>query len=353
MAAYQICVRCENRWPVGHQPLQWCPGCHGLLLSPVDTHIAVPPSRRNFRWVARTPGAVADPSSGPRPATRRGTPSYAEMPRWGLLDEPVRRDDEPTRADTLADLAPTLLVGTAAVFALAALAEGARYALLLFNRTRLVDPLVLALSDAAVWATQIVGLVVALAAAGASALRVVEIRRRVFAARGRSDPRPTWQIVAASVVPGVNAALPGVYLTEAAGDDPRLLRAVRGWWVLMVVNTVLAVVVLLWRQRDTLQARADAVLLTALLAVVAAAVAVATLWVLRLFDDTDLRGRPLTRRRFTVASGPANAPVAPIAPPPAEPAQRDALAEDAENAENAEDAEGAEGAPARREVVAS
>lgn len=338
MAAFQICVRCENRWPVGHQPRQWCPGCHGLLLSPVDTHIAVPPSRRNFRWVARTPGAATEPATPPRATTPRSqTPSYGEMPRWGLLDPPVRRDDESTRADSVADLAPTLLVGTAAVFALAALAEGARYVLLLFNRTRLVDPFVLALSDAAVWATQVVGPIVALAAAAASALRVVEVRRRVFAEHGRSDPRPSWQIVAASLVPGVNVALPGVYLTEVAGDDPRLLRAVRTWWMLMAANAAMVVVVLLWRQRDSLQARADAVVLTACLAVVAAVVAVATLWVLRLFDDTDLRGRPLTHRRFTVASGPVNPPIAPIGaePEPAtdnpatvadEPAAREAVA---------------------------
>lgn len=236
------------------------------------------------------------------------------MPRWGLLDPLPDEDVEPGRAETAADLAPTLLVGTAVVFGLAALAEAVRYGVLLYNRTRLVDPLMLALSDAAVWATQVVGPVVALAAAVASGLRLIDLRRRIYAERGLAEPRSPLSILAGLVVPGLNLAMPGVFLTEIADRDPRLLRAIRTWWVLWVVNGVLVVVLLAWRQRDTLQARADGVLLTAVLAALGAVVALSTLHVLRLFDDADLWGRPLRRRRFTHATGPASSPIAPIVP---------------------------------------
>ncbi|MEE2030727.1 DUF4328 domain-containing protein [Rhodococcus chondri] len=315
MAAYQICVRCENRWPVSYQPRQWCPGCRGLLLSPVDSAGPVPPSRRNFRWVARPPHTDSEPTQSQRPEASRTTPAYDEVPRWGLHDNhPVADEDEPSASESLADLAPTLLAGAAVVFGLAALAELFRYGLLVFNRTRLVDPLVLAVSDAAVWATQVCGPVVALASALACALRLLEVRRKVFAARGTSDPRHPALVLLGVVVPGANLGFPGLFLTEIAGHDPRLLRAVRTWWVLWVLNAVVFVAVLLSRQRDTLQARADAVLLTAIAAAFAAVVAVVTLHVVRLLDRTDLWGRPLRYRRLTPTKGQPNGPITPIVP---------------------------------------
>lgn len=314
MPPYQICVRCEHRWPITGQPRQWCPGCRGLLLAPVDTQRPMPPSRRNFRWVATAPPGTAAPHRNK--AARPGpTPRYDETPRWGLRDRrTIANVDEPDRAQRLAELAPTLLVATAVLFTLAALAETARYGLLLFNRTRLVDPITLALSDAAVGSTQVLAPLVALAAVVASSLRLIRVRERVYATRGTSDPRPPALIVLACATPLVNLAFPGVFLTEIAGGRPRLTRAIRTWWVLWIVSAVMAVVTLLWRQRDTVQARADGVVLTAATAAVAAIVAVATLHVLRLFDDTDLRGRPLRYRQLTVASGPAHSPIAPITP---------------------------------------
>ncbi len=49
-------------------------------------------------------------------------------------------------------------------------------------------------------------------------------------------------------------------------------------------------------------------------AALAAAVAVAALHVVRLFDDHDLRGRPRRLPRRTVATGPKSEPIAPIEP---------------------------------------
>ncbi len=315
MAAYQICVRCENRWPVTYQPRQWCPSCRGVLLSPVPADAPVPPSRRNFRWVARPAGPAGAGKRSTRTRPMDPTPAYREIPRWGLTDPvPVDEEDEASRGEAFADLAPTLLVGAAVVFGLAALAEAFRYGILVFNRTRLVDPLVLAVSDAAVWATQVAAPLIALAAAVACALRLSYLRRYVFAERGETDPRPPLTLLLGVLVPGVNLAMPGVFLTEVAGRDPRLLRAIRIWWTLWILDAVLFVVMLLWRQLDTLQARADGVLLATCAAAVAAMVALSTLHVVRLFDGTDIWGRPLRHRRFTPATGPAYAPIAPIVP---------------------------------------
>lgn len=314
MTAYQICVRCENRWPVTYQARQWCPGCRGVLLSPVAADGSVPPTRRNFRWVARPPGGATTGDRRPRRPARTATPRYDEIPRWGLTDVVIPDDDEPRRTETMADLAPTLLVGTAVVFGLAAIAEAVRYGLLLYNRARLVDPLVLAVSDAAVWATQVCAPFVALATAIASALRLIEVRRRVYADRGETDPRSPRSLLAGFVVPGLNLAMPGVYLTEIAGDHPRLPKAIRTWWVLWVLDAILVVTLALWRQRDTLQARADGVVLAAIVAATAAAVALAALRVVRLFDGADVWGRPLHPARFTPSTGPAVPVIAPIVP---------------------------------------
>lgn len=329
MAAYQICVRCENRWPVTYQPRQWCPSCRGVLLSPVPADAPVPPSRRNFRWVARPAVPLGAGKRSTRTRPLGPTPAYREIPRWGLTDPvPVDDEDEPSRNEAIADLAPTLLVGAAVVFGLAALAEAFRYGLLVFNRTRLVDPLALAVSDAAVWATQVAAPLIALAAAVACALRLIYLRRYIFAERGETDPRPPLALLLGVVVPGVNLALPGVFLTEVAGRDPRLLRAIRIWWSLWVLDAVLFVVMVLWRQLDTLQARADGVLLAACAAALAAVVALSTLHVVRLLDETDLWGRPLRHRRFTPATGPVYAPIAPIVPRAASiPVVEDAVAD--------------------------
>ncbi|MCL2534761.1 MAG: DUF4328 domain-containing protein [Nocardiaceae bacterium] len=298
MSVVQVCARCASRWPVTGLPAQWCPRCQGLLLSPVDTDRPAPRTGRNFRWVARSP---YPPIARRRPAPRRlgPTPRYTHVPRWGLVDPvPEEPDDRPTRTETAADLAPTLLACTAIVFALAAAAEAFRYGLLVFNRVRLVDPLTLAVSDSMVWATQVSAPLVALAAAAACVCRLVVTRRDVLAARGLADPRSPRALAAGVLVPVVNLVMPGVFLTEIADGDRRTLTAIRIWWCAWVANGVLVVVELLWRGRHTLQAQADGVLLAAVSAAVAAATALLTVHVIRRLDGLDLLGRPQRTTRW-------------------------------------------------------
>lgn len=291
MSVVQVCARCGSRWPVAHTPAQWCPRCQGVLLSPFDTARPAAPAGRNFRWVARS---AYPPIARRRPPARPlgPTPRYTQVPRWGLLDPPpAETDSRLTRTETAADLAPTLLACAAIVFALAAASEAFRYGLLLFNRVRLVDPLTLAVSDSLVWATELSAPLVALAAAAASVCRLVVVRRDVLAARGFADPRSPRALALGVLVPVVNLVMPGVFLTEIAGDDRRTLVAIRIWWAVWVTNGVLVVVGLLSRNRDGLQARADGVLLAAVTAAVAAGTALLTLHVIRRFDGQDLWGR--------------------------------------------------------------
>ncbi len=256
--------------PVAGAPAQWCPRCQGVLLSPVDTRRPAPVAGRNFRWVARSP---YPPEVRRRTGTSPGpTPRYRQIPRWGLLDPPPDEREAPARrTDAVADLAPTLLACTALVFGLATLAEAFRYGLLVFNRVRLVDPLTLAISTRCV-----VDAAVRAAGRGRRGRcgRLPAARRtRPRLRRPRAhDPRPLREILVGVLVPGLNLVMPAVYLREIAGDDRRLRRAIRLWWTAWVTGGVLVVANVLWRNQDSLQARADGVVLAA----VTAAVGVAT-----------------------------------------------------------------------------
>lgn len=315
MSVIQICARCGTQWTVATVPGQWCPSCRGVLLSPVRTDQPVPPAHRNFRWVVRRP---ADPDARPprvASSTSGPTPRYTETPGWGLLDPPPADPAErkSTRMDTLADLASTLLVWTAVVFALACVAEAFRYGLLLRNRTRLIEPIVLGVSDALVWATQLGGLVLAAGTAVASVCWLIRARRRCFDRDRTADPRTPLVLAVGCLVPVLNLVMPGVFLTEI-GRDPRTLTLIRLWWGLWAVGGVLVVVDTAWREKDSLQAQADGVVLAACTALVAALTAVTTLLVIRAVDGHDLWGRPHRARRLLIATGPPDTRIAAIEP---------------------------------------
>lgn len=302
MSAVQVCVRCASRWPVVGAPAQWCPGCRGVLLSPTVPGRSEPAARRNFRWIARRPGTV-ERDTAEVSAVPDTTPRYEQMPRWGLLDAPREPDaGEQTRTQRLAELAPTLLGATALLFLLGAVGELFRYALLLHNRTTLISPTVLAVSDALVFTTGVLAPLVAFAAAAASVAWLVEARRETWRRVGRADPRSPAAVAFGCLVPVVNLVWPGVFLTELARDDAGVRTLVRWWWATWVAGGALLVASLAWRSHDSLQARANGVVLAMLVDLVAAAVAVLTLLVMRRVDRLDLGGRPRARTRWVVAA---------------------------------------------------
>lgn len=295
MAAFQVCARCATRWPVGTRPAVWCPRCHGVLLSPVSAQ-APARGRRNFKWVARKPKSKNPQRTPVRTARQVATPKYDQIPRWGLTDRRVDTADEPeTRVERWSDAASGLLMLTAALLGVAVVAEGLRYAILLYNRTRLVSPSTLVISDALVLFSQVASIVIGVAAAVASGCWLVTRRRAVFERAGQRDPRSVRSLLIGCLVPVLSLVLPGVYLTELVErkngpDRDRLLLLVRLWWAMWVVDWILMLLVSIWRTRDSLQARADGVLLAALLCLVAAGVALLTIYLMRSVDELRWRG---------------------------------------------------------------
>ncbi|MBH0778948.1 DUF4328 domain-containing protein [Nocardia bovistercoris] len=329
----QPCARCGARWAVQGSPMHWCPRCRGVLLSPGPIDAA--PEHRNYRWVARRPDhrpRRADTASRPP----SGAPSYSQIPRWGLVDHTPGAAEEPRRGIIAGFGARvnSLLVITAAMFALAALGELIRYGILLRNRTRLIDPWVLRLSDALVTASAALSLILGLAAAVALVAWLVDARAAAYARAGHRDPRSARTLALGCLIPVVNLLWPGVFLTELARltDDPRGLRAVRVWWAAWLLGGALAVVALLWRTADSLQAKADGVLFTALTDVGAAALAVLSLWLPRYLDGRTMRGEERAARRWVFAADPLVQVIEPVHPTPEDvadaPALRDAPARD-------------------------
>lgn len=294
MSVFQVCARCASRWSVVGAPMQWCPRCHGVLLEPVRTDQHLPPDRRGFRWIARVPLERA--GVAPRPSVPSPTPRYTEVPRWGLQDRvemPVSRRNWPK---LFADRVALFLALTAIFFGLAVLAELARYGILVYNRTRLIDPAVLALSDSAVFFSQVGGTLFALLSGISAVCWLLRIRRRAFTNSKQSDPRSTGEVIVGCAVPGLNLVMPGVFLLEVIRRDPRAVTLVRAWWSLWVFGAVLVLFNWFWRSRPGLQAMADGVLLSAFTALVASATAVATLMVVRRLEGRTLRGSKAVTR---------------------------------------------------------
>ncbi len=320
----QPCARCGARWAVHGAPMHWCPRCRGVLLSPAP--VDAPPERRNYRWVARPPGR-GPRAERPRPGagTDPATPRYTDVPRWGLRDVPhpeaaVERTRTQRALHWATERVAGLLLATTILFALSAVAESGRYLILLRNRTRLIHPLVLFFSDLTVYATSLAALVCALATAVGLLGWLVRARRDAYAGNGHRDPRSLLALLCGGLIPVVNLVWPGVFLTELVrqlGGDPRMLRAVRIWWCLWLLNGVMVIAALFWRAADTLQARANGVIFTVYTDLVAVAVTVSALWVLRMCEGRDLRGRIRAPKRWLPAPGPAVQviePVHPVAP---------------------------------------
>lgn len=289
MINIQVCARCGTRWQNQGQTMQWCPKCHGVLLAPFRTDQS---GSRSFRWVARSPGSLRRGGArSAQPARSTQTPHYTEPPRWGLVDripEPLARRDW---ADAAASNTPIFALWAALAYLLAAIAECVRYGILLHNRTRLIDPTLLTVSDVAVNFANAVGVSLAIATAVCGVFWLLRMRRRTFDAEDKDDPRTRAQIIRGCAIPVVNLVMPAIFLLETVRHDPRTLRLVRLWWSLWVLGGVLLVVNLGWRFRTSLQAMADGVLLAAFTSLVAAATALVTALMIRRCEHRTLRGK--------------------------------------------------------------
>jgi Domain of unknown function (DUF4328) len=288
------CPRCGQQAPAGVGP--FCPFCGRYLAA--------------LRWVAEPPPGVTPPRQAPVRARYTGPPRYRLLPRWGFPLGPwTRTDQEPARPDPLfgarsivGSLVP-LLWATAAVALLAAGAEVWRYVLLLASRDGALPAEVVAASDALVASAGTVAPILTLVV---GVLMVLWSLRAAQAAADRAQVRPSRSaraIVLGWLVPVANLSVPGSVLAEIehsalglpARLRPRPSRLLLAWWALWAVSVVLTAVVLLWSLRDGVQARADGVVLHAVLDLLAAVTAgVTARLVLRL---TRLLGPAVPRRR--------------------------------------------------------
>ncbi|MGV9674466.1 DUF4328 domain-containing protein [Nocardia sp. NPDC003482] len=314
----QPCARCGARWTVRGAPMHWCPRCRGVLLSPAP--VDAPPERRNYRWVARVPGRRPREGRAARPPARAatGTPRYAEMPRWGLRDVPRPAPAGPRNPlARFTDRLPGLLTATAVLFGVAALAELGRYAIVLRNQSKLIPPALLFFSDATVYLSAGLAALCALGGAVGAAGWLVRARAAAYGQAGRADPRSVRTLLCGSLIPVVNLLWPGVFLTELVrrlGGDARVLRAVRIWWGVWILNGAMVFAALCFRFADSLQAQADGVIFTCYTDLVAAVVAVLTLAVVRLCEGRDLRGRVRAPKRWLPATGPVEPVIEPVHP---------------------------------------
>lgn len=280
-----------------------------------------------LHWVAEPPPSATS-QEPPRPSVRyAGPPRYAAPPRWGFPalpwrpatpDVPARPGPEARVASLAATLVP-LLWATAAVALVGAGAETWRYALLLASRAGALSARVVGASDALVGSAGVIAPTLALLAGILLVLWTLRAARAASDAAGTRFARSPRSIVLGWVVPGANLSVPGSVLAEIehaalrrpAAQRPRPSRLLLTWWVLWAAGVMFGAVVLLWTLRDGVQARADGVVLHALLDLLAAATAAVTARLVsrltRLIGP--VRARP---RELVVAIGgpPAVAPTA-------------------------------------------
>ncbi len=298
------CRQCGHSGPPGGP---YCPACGRLLAG------------APLQWVASPPASVYPPAPRKRPrGPYRGAPFYRWIPGWGFPAAPWRDPDAETEAPepvsplyaarSLAGTVVPLLWATAVVALIAAGAEVWRYVLLLQSRGEALAPAAVAASDALVAAAGVVAPVLAVVAGVATILWTL---RAAVAAADRADRRPARsprQIVLGWVVPGLNLAVPGSVLAEIehavldrpADARPRPSRLLLAWWITWVVGGVLAVLTVGWLFLPGVQARADGVVLHAIVDLLAAASA--GLLALLVTHLTRLLGPFRTTRRELVVS---------------------------------------------------
>lgn len=327
----QVCAQCGTRWNVRDRQRVWCPRCRGTLLAPGVVPPVPPqpgnpdprwrppagaPSRpagprqpgplpQGFKWIAVRPGAAPPPRRQRRPLGP--TPRYASVPRWSLYGPPGEYapgdvvDTAATRGPS-ATMVRATLVTTMALLGFAAVMHIARYALLLINRSVLLNPV---LAAVVTWAGVVAS---ALALFGVIVTAVVLtnwlIARRagVFAHNGGTDPRSKWQLWAGCLVPLVNLFWAPVFLIELARAEGRTGLRITAWWITWVFSTAVSVMSIATSFVSDAQGIANNTVTTTIAYLLALAAVVLVFQVFQGFESRPV-DRPV-KRWVMVATGP-------------------------------------------------
>lgn len=252
------------------------------------------------RWVASVPHGVSRRQRVRRKLPYLGPPSYGSTPTWGFpalawrwpTTVPGAAGREPVTVDrvhSVAGHAAAMMWTVAVLGVLAAAGEVWRYVLLVRSRTGALSTRLVSTSDA------VVTIAASLAMAFAVIALVVALWWLHLARHAAADvaeqrpPRPDWQVYVYLLVPGLNLAMAGVILAELehvvlrrpVTERPTPTRATKVWWAVWAGSGLLFAVTVAWRFRDSVQAHADGVVLSALTDLAAAAVAVLTALTIR------------------------------------------------------------------------
>ncbi|WP_422743890.1 DUF4328 domain-containing protein [Mycobacterium sp. WMMD1722] len=261
----QVCSRCGTRWNVRDRERQWCPRCQGALMAPSGYAPASewsprsaavgagpgpgpqgPPPRlpAGYRWIAVRPGAPPPPRARYRPLGP--TPRYNSIPRWGLVEHfETRADTAPqTYSGPSGAVARATLMVTMGVLGATALMHAVRYALLLVNRTVLLNPF---LAGAATWlplALSVLSLFLVVGSIIVLTNWLIARRGAAYAYHGQPDPRGVWQLRLGCLIPLVNLFFAPVFVTELAALENKssvLRRPITVWWIAWVLSTVVSI----------------------------------------------------------------------------------------------------------------
>ncbi|MFI5505956.1 DUF4328 domain-containing protein [Mycobacterium sp. NPDC051804] len=304
----QVCSTCGTRWNVRDRKREWCPRCNGALLAPTSPNpnqLGAPPSSgrgrlpQGYRWIAVRPGAAPPPRRTRRPLGP--TPRYPFIPRWGLVDHFEQVEQQaPQRPGPSARIVRTTLVATMVVLGVAALVHLVRYALLIVNRSMLLNPWV---AGGATWigvAASVIAIFMVVASAIVLTNWLIGRRAAAYAYRGQPDPRPLWELRAGCLVPIVNLAWAPVFVIELAGVEERLSwlrRSIAVWWLVWIASTAVSVFSIATSFATEAQAIADNTVTTTVAYLLALA---AVLLVMKVFDGFERQPVEKPSRRWVI-----------------------------------------------------
>jgi hypothetical protein len=331
----QVCSQCATRWNVRDRQRTWCPRCNGTLLPPsapeprwsaqsVAPAQARPaqagpaPSRlpAGYRWIAVRPGAPPTPR---RRRTDLGpTPRYPVVPRWGLVDyfETTDPQQAPPREGPSVSMVRRTLIVTMAMLAAAALVHVVRYALLLINRSTLLNPI---LAGVVTWlgvAASVLALFSVVATALVLTNWLVARRSGAYAHRGQTDPRRAWVLRTLCLVPLVNLFWAPVFILELAGVEGRLShlrRPIVTWWIVWVFSTALSLFSIATSFTSDAQGIADNTVATTIAYLAALAALVLVTQVFEGFERTPVE-RPAHRWVMVDDTSPTAQSAVPVEP---------------------------------------